>query len=223
MEPTTARRSVTPFHRIQTAIDCASSGNVVEVAEGTYYENINFRGKNITVQSSDPENPTVRANTIIDGNGAGTVVSFTGMENTSAALKGITVRGGGSDAEQLMAHWPFDANAEDAKGNHDGALNGNAAIVTALGQHIVGDGALSLDGTGDFVSISGYKGITGRQARTCAAWIKTSTINANNVDILYWGQAATGAKWRICLNPDANNTQAYLRVETGGGGISMDP
>ncbi|GAI61123.1 unnamed protein product, partial [marine sediment metagenome] len=34
----------------------------------TYYENINFLGKAITVRSTDPNDPNVVAATIIDGN-----------------------------------------------------------------------------------------------------------------------------------------------------------
>ena len=59
------------------------------VAPGTYVENINFRGKAITVASE--QGPEV---TIIDGNGAGSVVTFAGGENRSAVLRGFTVRNG---------------------------------------------------------------------------------------------------------------------------------
>ncbi len=36
---------------IQAAIDAATNGNIVLVAEGTYLENINYKGKAITVAS----------------------------------------------------------------------------------------------------------------------------------------------------------------------------
>ncbi|NLH16493.1 MAG: hypothetical protein GX455_07940, partial [Phycisphaerae bacterium] len=202
--------SGTAFHRIQTAIDCAGNGDIVEVAPGIYSENINYRGKSITIQSCEPENPESWPYTVIDGHGTGAVVSFSGAETSSAMLRGITVRGGGSDTEQLMAHWSFDSNAEDVTGGHHGSFNGNAAIVTDSGGHIVGGGALSLNGAGDFVSIGGYTGIPGRQARTCMAWIKTTgTVEP----IVYWGDKnTTGGMWDMRVS----NTGKLRLLASGG-------
>ena len=50
-----------PFPSIQAAINTASNGNTINVAPGTYYENINFSGKNIFVVGADS------SNNIIDG------------------------------------------------------------------------------------------------------------------------------------------------------------
>ena len=54
---------------IQAAIIAAMNGDEIIVAEGEYFENINFLGKAITVRSSDPLDPMVVANTIINGGG----------------------------------------------------------------------------------------------------------------------------------------------------------
>src|ERR1044071_4292849 len=56
---------------IQAAINAAANGDAVQVAAGTYFENINFSGKSIMVTSE--QGPRV---TIIDGNQAGAVVTI---------------------------------------------------------------------------------------------------------------------------------------------------
>jgi parallel beta-helix repeat protein/predicted outer membrane repeat protein len=79
---------------IQAAIDAAEDGDVVVVSPGTYAENIDFRGKNITVRSAEPDDPDVVASTIIDGQGSGTVVTFQSGEAGQAVLTGFTIKNG---------------------------------------------------------------------------------------------------------------------------------
>src|ERR1700755_1827791 len=66
---------------IQGAINAAVSGDTVQVAPGTYVENIDFKGKNITVISEQGA-----AATIIDGNNLAPVVSFHTSETSAAVL-----------------------------------------------------------------------------------------------------------------------------------------
>src|SRR5205823_4414817 len=68
------------YATIQQAISAASSGgDTVIVAPGTYSETIDFLGKDLTVTSE--QGPAV---TIIDGHGAGSVVSFKSQETRNA-------------------------------------------------------------------------------------------------------------------------------------------
>lgn len=79
---------------IQAAIDAAIDGDEIIVPPGTYRENINFSGKNIILRSTDPASTTVVASTIIDGNNAGSVVTFSGTEEASCVLSGFTITNG---------------------------------------------------------------------------------------------------------------------------------
>jgi hypothetical protein len=75
--------------RIQSAIDGAYNGDTILVAPGSYRENLNFRGKLLTVTSSAGPQAT-----IIDGNQAGPVVTFNSGETLAATLNGFTLQNG---------------------------------------------------------------------------------------------------------------------------------
>jgi len=86
---------------IQEGINEAEKLDTVLVAEGTYYENINFDGKPITVASWYllEENLSIISNTIIDGSEPlhednASVVSFVSGEDTKSTIHGFTIRGG---------------------------------------------------------------------------------------------------------------------------------
>jgi len=83
-----------PFATIQKGIDTAVNGETVVVAEGTYMENIQFKGKNIVLSSTDPSERTVVQSTIIDGNKVNAVVTFAGDEDETCVLSGFTIRNG---------------------------------------------------------------------------------------------------------------------------------
>jgi serine protease len=76
---------------IQGGIDAAIDGDMVLVAPGTYYENIDFKGKAITVTSSG--GPKV---TTMDGGQVNQVVTFASGEGPSSVLSGFTIQNGRS-------------------------------------------------------------------------------------------------------------------------------
>ncbi|MBE0640028.1 MAG: hypothetical protein IH598_16035, partial [Bacteroidales bacterium] len=91
---------------IQAGIDVATTGDTVLVAEGTYYENINFRGKAITVGSHFlmDGNANHIDNTVIDGSqpshpDSASVVYFISGEDTTSVITGFTITGGGGTVE----------------------------------------------------------------------------------------------------------------------------
>ena len=91
----------TDYSTIQEGIIASSDGDTVIVEEGTYYENINYWGKSITVSSrfildGDTDHIT---NTIIDGSqpedpNYGSTVTFESGEDTTSVIMGFTITGG---------------------------------------------------------------------------------------------------------------------------------
>ena len=82
------------YPTIQSAIIAAGSGDTVVVKPGTYTERLNFRGKAITVTSTDPSDWAVVESTIIDAGGTGSVVTFNSGEGADSVLQGFVVTGG---------------------------------------------------------------------------------------------------------------------------------
>ncbi|MBW7992180.1 MAG: hypothetical protein FVQ84_19490 [Planctomycetes bacterium] len=88
------RRVPSQYADIQLAVRDCNDGDVVIVDPGTYFETINFSGKNIILTSTDPNDPNVVAGTVIDADGDGSTVTFDNGETSKAVLTGFTITGG---------------------------------------------------------------------------------------------------------------------------------
>ena len=78
----------TACQTIQAAIDKASSGDIVNVAAGTYAENVTIEQKSVTLASiSGPDS------TVLDGGGQGSVVKV--GEGAEATIQGFTITNAG--------------------------------------------------------------------------------------------------------------------------------
>jgi hypothetical protein len=111
----------------------------------------------------------------------------------------------------LVAWWKLDegagTHAIDWSGHgHHGTLQGDVLQVDGYD-----GGALQFDGSGDYVTMDGYKGILGTRARTVTAWVKTTSTATG--EIVGWGPNV--ASQRMELRIDAGR----LRGEHQGGNV----
>ncbi|MBN2461839.1 MAG: hypothetical protein JXB60_09550 [Candidatus Cloacimonetes bacterium] len=83
---------------IQAGIDASLDADTVLVQPGTYFENINYNGKNIIVASLflTTLDATYISSTFIDGNENNSVVRFVNGEDSTAIISGFTLTNGGS-------------------------------------------------------------------------------------------------------------------------------
>jgi len=79
------------YASIQHAIDNSSAGDQIVVNHAIYSQSLDFKAKNITVRSADPNDPAVVAATVIKGLNQAPAVTFSGTESDSSTLSGFTI------------------------------------------------------------------------------------------------------------------------------------
>lgn len=82
------------YPTLQAAIDGVWEGDTVVAEPNIYNENINFKGKDLILSSTDPNDASIAASTIINGGGLGSTVTFSGGESAACQLTGFTITGG---------------------------------------------------------------------------------------------------------------------------------
>ena len=88
--------SGTSYGGIQDAISHAQKGEEIVISPSAwqYLENIDFEGKNIILRSTEPGNAAAVENTVINGDNFGPAVTFSGGENRSCLISGLTITDG---------------------------------------------------------------------------------------------------------------------------------
>ncbi len=142
-----------PYCSIQTAIDNAVDTDEIVVAPGTYVETINFLGKAINVRSTDPTDPDVVLNTIINGGGSGTVVTCNSGEGASTVLSGFVITGGNASSgggmhnlssSPKVANCTFIGNSASLRGG--GMYNNSSSSPTVTDCTFSGNSATGIGG-----------------------------------------------------------------------------
>jgi hypothetical protein len=213
---------------IQEGIDSALDGDTVIVAQGIYFENIQFKGKNIVLRSIDPANPSNAANTIIDGNNVAPVVVFSGDEKETCVLAGFTIRngqpgriggyepdGGGicalgsSDGLAAIRNNIITANYQGAIVSCDGLITENIIMGNSGGK--LPSGIAYCDGLIQNNVITGNIGGRGGVIYECHGVIQDNIITGNTLE--YGNGAGIGS----CHGTIQNNLIAGNSAKYGGG------
>jgi hypothetical protein len=100
----------------------------------------------------------------------------------------------------LVAWFKFDdaagkAAADSSAKPHNGSLEGSFSFDTHSAAGRIGK-AIRLDGNNQFITLAGYKGITGPSPRSVAAWIKTTSASG---EIVSWGTSDAGKMFNVCF------------------------
>ncbi len=218
------------FGTIQEGIDSASDGETVIVSPGVYVENVHFHGKNITLRSTDPLNPDIVASTVIDGNQANSVVTFSGAEDESCVLSGFTITNGRGDngagirgqerGSPLITHATIEKNRVIANSSPShgggiswcyGVLRNN--VVAGNTADWLGGGLWGCGGTIHNNTIVANSADTGGGLCSCDGSIMNCVIWANS--------AATGAQVHDSIAPSYSCIQDWSGG--GEGNFSDDP
>jgi alpha-tubulin suppressor-like RCC1 family protein len=120
---------------IQTAIDDANdAGDTLEASPGTYYENVNFRDKSVTLRSADPGDANVVADTIVDAryNAGGTVDDYYAVNfnnGSGSSVAGLTLTAsvkGGVNCVNLSSAYLSNCVIQD--NSWDGIYSKNSSV-----------------------------------------------------------------------------------------------
>ena len=96
------------YPTIQAAVNAADHNDLILVSPGTYVENIIFNGKAVTVRSDVDGDAATHdispETTIIDGNQAGSVITFESEEGSDTVIEGFTITNGTGTSDGYKTH-----------------------------------------------------------------------------------------------------------------------
>jgi hypothetical protein len=204
------------YEGIQAALSECDDGDEIVAHPGLYKENIHFGGKNVILRSTDPLDPLIVENTVIDGNAEGSVVSFAGAEDETCILSGFTITNGDWGTRGSQTHATIQNNIITGNSGGgllwcDGMIRNNAISGNSASY---GGGLDRCDGIIQNNIISGNSAIyDGGGLHDCDGIIQNNVISGNTAR--WAGGGLTG-----CSGTIQNNTISGNSAETRGGALN---
>ena len=203
-------RVPTNYPAIQAGIDAADAGDTVCVEAGTYTENLELLGFDLSIIGTEGS-----LSTTIDGGAAGSVVTFGGWESAATVFEGFTITNG--FATNGAGVWLGGASAT----LRDVVITGNSCVSTACnGVGLFSEGgAPVLDGVDAFVNDADGDTVAG-----VGAWFygASPTITNSSFDENYATATQSaygiGAAFEACTGTVVETTiEANYTALTGNG------
>jgi len=185
---------------VQAGINAANNGDVVLVAPGTYFENINFLGKAIAVKSSAGSKVT-----IIDGGHANSVVTFDTGEGLKSLLHGFTIQNGNSSfyGGGILVNFASPTITGNVINNNAACVGGGISLVASAAlvqSSTISNNNLSncIGGDGGGISVGGAAATGGPQIIGNA--IENNTSSGDGAGLSLNGAVSTTLKNNIIRN-----------------------
>ncbi|RPI17936.1 MAG: T9SS C-terminal target domain-containing protein [Ignavibacteriae bacterium] len=229
------------YSTIQAAINASVNGDTVLVEQGTYMENINFRGKKIVVTSRYyiSNNPAIIENTVINGStpvqpDSASCVIISSGEDTTTVLQGFTLIGGkGTKWQDEHGAGRYTEGggiliAYSSPIIQNNIIKFNEAVITGSGVTSAGGGGIRLgDGNPRILNnvIMFNKGLYGAGivVNYSGVIIKNNLIYGNFGSTSYGSGAGIWINNNLGAAPKIieNNTIANNSASAGTGGVNM--
>lgn len=230
------------YSTIQEAINGAAEGGTITVLPGTYYENLQFNGRNIILSSSDSDDSSVVESTIIDASFDGRPITFHGSETSDCVIRGLTITNGYVTSYYSSDYDYYNGGGIYGNGTHaaiekciirnntayyggglyacygeilDCTINNNVVYRNGAGLYACGGSIINCFIQSNKAGISGLI-CYGGGLYGCDGTIKNCTISNNTVDAYGGGICHCDASIISCII--SNNTAGHH----GGGLYSCD-
>ncbi len=223
--------SVPGDHRsIQAAIEAAGDGDEIVVEPGLYYEQIDFLGKDVVLRSTDPEDPEIVAETIIDGRRRGSVVTFQNGESDEAVLKGFTIAGGTGTRDTLVHDYKGEEYVEESYFGGGIYINGSSSPTITLNtiednaiehDNSAGGGMAVLDHSRPRIISNTIKGNASFNGAGIYTWKASPVIEGNELHDNDARSYGGGMFIDFESSPDIRNNNFYDNRCTSGGAIAV--
>jgi hypothetical protein len=207
----------TNYSTIQQGIDASQDSDTVLVHPGTYYEHLNYNGKNITVSSLflTTQDTSYISQTIIDGNQEGRILTLSSGEDTTAVFCGFTTQNGIAGNGGAIF-----CNESAAKLSHLKVLNNTANGSYSKGGGIcIYDSYVILENSYIMNNHTGWSGGGICVYYFADLYMTNTKIYSNTCDLMGGGISCDSYSDATICNSEINNNNSTALYNAVGGGI----